>query len=75
MLRGWDYTQPADSPEAAYYNAVWSNLLSLTFDDQLPEDVQPSGGARWFEVMRGLLVDENSPVVGQREHADDHRDP
>ncbi len=61
MLRGWDYTQPADSPEAAYYNAVWSNLLSLTFDDQLPEEVQPSGGARWFEVMRGLLVDENSP--------------
>ncbi len=59
MLRDWDYTQPADSPEAAYYNAVWSNLLELTFHDELPEEARPNGGGRWFEVMRALLLEEN----------------
>jgi penicillin G amidase len=55
LLRDWDYTQPPDSSAAAYFNAVWRNLLRLTFHDELPEDVQPSGGGRWFEVVRILL--------------------
>lgn len=57
----WDQTQPADSAAAAYFNAVWSNLLRLTFQDQLPEGALPDGGGRWFEVVRGLLADPTSP--------------
>ncbi len=61
LLIHWDGTQGADSAAAAYYNAVWSNLLLRTFGDQLPQAVQPDGGSRWFEVMRGLLQQPNNP--------------
>ncbi|HEY9379341.1 MAG TPA: penicillin acylase family protein, partial [Jiangellaceae bacterium] len=61
LLRDWDYTQPPDSAAAAYFNAVWRNLLRLTFHDELPEDVQPNGGGRWFEVVRNLLETPDDP--------------
>ena len=69
LLRDWDVPQPArdrttqrpTSAAAAYYNAVWSNLLRLTFHDQLPESIQPDGGGRWFEVVTALLADKDSP--------------
>jgi penicillin amidase len=61
LLRDWDYTQPPDSAAAAYFNAVWRNLLRLTFHDELPEDVWPSGGGRWFEVIRNLLETPDDP--------------
>jgi penicillin amidase len=60
VLRDWDLRQPADSPGAAFFNVVWRNLLSATFHDQLPREVWPDGGSRWFEVMRGLLRDPRS---------------
>ncbi len=59
LLRGWDYTNPADdsasAPAAAYYNAVWRNLLSRLFDDELPSDLRASGGSQWMEAVRLLL--------------------
>jgi penicillin amidase len=61
LLREWDYTQPADSAAAAYFNAVWRNLLALTFHDDLPEDRRPGGGGRWFEVVRRLLETPEDP--------------
>jgi penicillin G amidase len=61
LLRGWDFTQPADSGAAAYFNAVWRNLLALTFHDQLPASVWPDGGDRWFAVVRSLLDNPDSP--------------
>jgi penicillin amidase len=75
-LRNWDFTQPADSAAAAYFNVVWRNLLELTFNDQLPEGTRPDGGSRWFEVMRTVIMQPNSAWwdnVGttQRESRDD----
>ena len=39
MLRHWDFTMPTGNGDsgaaAAYYNAVWRNLLELLFDDEL----------------------------------------
>ncbi|GAA1550034.1 penicillin acylase family protein [Kribbella lupini] len=75
-LKDWDFTQPADSAPAAYFNIVWRNLLALTFHDQLPESAWPDGGSRWFEVMRNLLVQPNSSWwddlrTPQRESRDD----
>ncbi|MFD1825818.1 MULTISPECIES: penicillin acylase family protein [Mumia] len=59
LLRGWsDQKQDRDSAAAAYFSAVWRNLLARTFHDDLPQDVWPAGGERWFEVVRRLL---NSP--------------
>ncbi len=61
LLLGWDYQQHRDSAAAAYYNAVWRNTLALTFHDDLRESVWPQGEGRWFEVMRRLLADPQSP--------------
>ncbi|MEJ5912858.1 penicillin acylase family protein [Pseudokineococcus sp. 1T1Z-3] len=61
LLRGWDGSTTADSAPAAYYNAVWANLLRLTFADQLPEQAQPVGGGRWFAVVADLLDDPDNP--------------
>ena len=41
---------------AAYYNAVWSNLLDLTFDDELPGDIQADGGGRWMQAVRAAAA-------------------
>jgi penicillin amidase len=69
LLRQWDYQQPADgesgtaeaasSAAAAYFNAVWRHLLTLTFDE-LPAEHAPGGGGRWFEVVAGLLTEPES---------------
>lgn len=61
LLRGWDYSQPPDSAAAAYFNAVWRNVLALTFHDELPEGQWPAGDGRWFEVVRALLQDPTDP--------------
>ena len=55
LLLDWDFTQPADSAAAAYFNVVWSNVLRLTFHDQLPEQLWPDGGQRWMAVVSNLL--------------------
>jgi penicillin amidase len=38
---------------------VWSNLLRLTFDDELSGDLRAGGGDRWFAVVGDLLDDAN----------------
>ncbi|MFD8919550.1 penicillin acylase family protein [Streptomyces sp. NPDC059569] len=96
LLEGWDYTQEPDSGAAAYFNAVWRNVLKLAFGNKLPKEVrvkgeclnvrpadstgpadddiqlvrecgqrapdaaQPDGGDRWYEVVRGIIKDEDN---------------
>ncbi|RYV50389.1 penicillin acylase family protein [Pengzhenrongella frigida] len=55
LLRGWDGHSTTDSAAAAYFASVWSNLLELTFWDDLPDSARPDGGSRWLEVVRGML--------------------
>ncbi|GAA1612418.1 penicillin acylase family protein [Catellatospora bangladeshensis] len=74
LLVDWDYQQGEDSAAAAYYNAIWKNLLGLTFDE-LGADYAADGGDRWFEVVRGLLNKpddkwwdaKGTPAVEQRD--------
>ncbi|MCD6640839.1 MAG: penicillin acylase family protein [Nocardioides sp.] len=61
LLADWDFSQPADSAPAAYFNAVWRHLLALTFHDDLREGNWPDGGGRWFQVVSGLLDDPAGP--------------
>ena len=56
-LASWDLQNFADSSGAAVWNAMWRNLLELTFHDELTEFLWPDGGARWFEVVRGMATD------------------
>ena len=68
-------TAPTRRPAAAaYFNAVWRNLLRLTFHDQLPDvDPRPTAADRWFEVVRDLLADKDNPWWDDASHADRHR--
>ncbi|WP_311836221.1 penicillin acylase family protein [Cellulomonas fimi] len=61
LLRDWDRRSTTDSAAAAYFAAVWSNLLELTFWDDFPESYRPTGGSRWLEVVRGLLERPDDP--------------
>jgi penicillin amidase len=61
LLYGWDGSQRVDSGAAAYYNAVWAELLAATFHDELPAELRPNGGSRWFSVVGQLLQDPDDP--------------
>ncbi len=61
LWENWDYQQRADSAPAALFEAFWNHLLTRTFHDDLPEDYWPSGGVRWWEVVRHLAENPASP--------------
>jgi penicillin amidase len=58
LLDDWaDYNMDPDSAAAAYFAAVWRNLLELTFNDELPQPMWPDGGSRWLAVIQSMLGD------------------
>ena len=57
LLVGWDFNQDADSPAAAYYNAVWSNLLQLAFGNKLPKELRVEG-----QCLLVRPADESQPI-------------
>ncbi|MET7990804.1 penicillin acylase family protein [Amycolatopsis sp. NPDC005232] len=64
LLRGWDFQQPVDSAAAAYFNAVWRNLVRLTFGDDLAATsatAKPSGSGRWFDLVHRILDRPDDP--------------
>ena len=61
FLGSWDYRNQADSQSAAVFEWFWQNLLMKTFSDNLPEEYWPEGGSRWYEVMRNLVTQPDSP--------------
>jgi penicillin amidase len=61
ILADWDYQDDMESAPAALFNVFWKNLLAATFHDDLPEDLWPGGGDRYFEVMRRLVQEPASP--------------
>ncbi|GAB2606061.1 penicillin acylase family protein [Pseudactinotalea suaedae] len=61
LLEDWDHANDTDSAAAAYFSAVWANVMRLTFWDQVPTSQRPDGGSQWLEAVRGLLEDVESP--------------
>ncbi|WP_416344924.1 penicillin acylase family protein [Isoptericola peretonis] len=55
LLADWDYRMDADSPAAAYFAAVWRNLLQEAFWDDLPTSMRPDGGSQWLMVVKSML--------------------
>ncbi|MFF7139199.1 MULTISPECIES: penicillin acylase family protein [unclassified Streptomyces] len=51
LLEGWDYTQDADSAAAAYFNAVWRNILKLAFGNKLPKELRVKGQCLWVDPV------------------------
>ncbi len=60
VLADWDLQDDTDSAGGAVFNATWRHVLQLTFHDTLPEFAWPTGGARWWEIVRGLVDDPDS---------------
>jgi penicillin amidase len=56
LLADWDRSMDADSAAAAYFAAVWRNLLEITFND---ESMRPEGDSRWLAVIQGMLDNPN----------------
>ena len=75
-LEAWDLQDFADRSGAAVWNATWSHLLAVTFQDELPESIWPEGNSRWFEVVGTMLENPNDPfwddvTTPERETRDD----
>ncbi len=60
LLSAWDLQDNMDSAPAALFAAFWKNLLANTFHDDLPEEYYPSGGSRWFEIMRNITKEPDN---------------
>ncbi|MEU6366198.1 penicillin acylase family protein [Streptomyces sp. NPDC046931] len=70
LLEGWDYTQDADSAAAAYFNAVWRNILKLAFGNKLPRELRVKGQCLWVEpadVTGPADADRKVRECGQRD--------
>lgn len=55
-LDDWNREMSGGTPAAAYFAAVWREVLALTFHDELPQAQWPDGSSRWMVVMRRLLA-------------------
>ncbi|MCX5265337.1 penicillin acylase family protein [Streptomyces sp. NBC_00199] len=69
LLQGWDYSQDADSAAAAYFNAVWRNILKLAFGNKLPKELRVKGQCLWVDPVNTTgPVDDTDKVreCGQR---------
>ena len=60
LLDRWDYRDDADSAEAAYFAVFWRELLHDMFARKIPAATAPTGGDRWFRVVRSLLAAPDS---------------
>lgn len=60
LLEGWDYRDDGDSAPAAYFAVFWKELLHDVFARTVPAATVPTGGDRWFSVVRSLLTQSDS---------------
>jgi penicillin amidase len=61
MLKNWNRFNDMDSQSAAVFEWFWWNLLQKTFNDEaIPASYQPSGGDRWYQVMRNIIQQPDS---------------
>lgn len=64
LLSTWDFTAPAEgeqSAAAAYFYAVYDELLKTVLDDELPPGLGASGSARSMLLMENLLATPDNP--------------
>ncbi len=76
VLAEWDYQQTADSAAAAYFNAIWSQMVTRMFDAAADgEIVESSGNDRFWLVIERLWddptnvwwIDKTTPAAEDRD--------
>ena len=70
LLRDWDFNTEPTSAAAAYFNAVWAQLVEGAFADDLPDSVRPDGSSRWLAVVTDLLDDPGARLWDDRTTVD-----
>jgi len=60
-LLKWDGQTQMNSPDAAVYGYFWMAVVRNTYDDQLPENLWPQGGARTQDATYHLLQQPDNP--------------
>ncbi|KPI00880.1 peptidase S45 penicillin amidase [Actinobacteria bacterium OV450] len=63
LLEGWNYTQEPDSAAAAYFNAVWRNVLKLAFGDKMPKELRIEGSCMNVRETSSGPVDDLAKTV------------
>ncbi|GAA1585308.1 penicillin acylase family protein [Streptomyces globosus] len=63
LLDGWNYTQEPDSAAAAYFNAVWRNILKLAFADKMPKELRIEGSCLNVHDTSSGPADDLAEVV------------
>ncbi|MET9886567.1 penicillin acylase family protein [Streptomyces sp. NPDC006430] len=63
LLEGWNYTQEPDSAAAAYFNAVWRNVLKLAFGDKMPKELRIEGSCMNVREASSGPVDDLAKTV------------
>lgn len=71
LMEGWDGDNDADSSGAAVFEAVWRRFLLSTLEDDLPEDIEIEGGARWSLAMAALAGDPSNRFWDDRTTPED----
>ena len=60
LLEDWDYTQPTDSAPAAFFNAVWKQMVTRMFDAAADTElISASGGDRYWQVIFDIWSNPN----------------
>jgi penicillin amidase len=55
LFTGWDGSQGADSAAAAYFNAVWRQMVARMFDGEADTDlIHAGGGDRYWQVVKDI---------------------
>ncbi|WP_406387405.1 penicillin acylase family protein [Streptomyces sp. NBC_00211] len=63
LLDGWNYTQEPDSAAAAYFNAIWRNILKLSFGDKMPKELRIEGSCMNVQEESSGPVDDLAKTV------------
>ncbi len=60
VLAEWDRTSPPDSAGAFFFHVTVRQIVQLTFDDEIPEELRTGSGDRWYAVVADLLREPNN---------------
>ncbi len=58
LFDGWTYEQPIDSAPAAYFNAIWRQMVNRMFNSHVDTELTTtSGDDQFWEVIEGIWDD------------------
>lgn len=63
LLEDWNYTQEPDSAAAAYFNAVWRNILKRAFGDKMPRELRVTNSCMNVQDSGNGPADDLADIV------------